>query len=84
MLAVEAAVSELRLPSREDPLIHPAACDLVDAQQEHRLARLPAGGAMLDEIGVLQASRLESRSVGRQSGCAVRFFTGTLPGVTDV
>ena len=39
----------LRSPTRHDPLVHPGAGDLVDAD-EHRLARFPAGRAVLDEI----------------------------------
>ena len=38
------------LPSRNDRLEHPGTGDLVDAHQ-HRLARLPPGRAVLDEIG---------------------------------
>ena len=40
----------LVLPSRNDPLEHSGTGHLVDAHQ-HRLARLPSGRAMLDEIG---------------------------------
>ena len=42
-------LGELRLPARLDALEHPRAGDLVDADQ-HRLAGLPAGGAVLDEV----------------------------------
>ena len=45
-----ANLRRLRLPARDDPLVHPGAGDLVDAD-EHRLARLPSRRAVLDEIG---------------------------------
>src|SRR5690606_22398520 len=39
----------LGLPTRRDQLMHAGACNLVDADK-HRLARLPARGAVVDEI----------------------------------
>ena len=42
-------LGELGLPARLDALEHPRAGDLVDAH-EHRLAGLPARGAVLDEV----------------------------------
>ena len=80
---------ESRLPARLDALEHPRAGDLVDAHQ-HRLARLPAGRAVLGEV----LGQLVQPVVGRdhfvvlaeqllQQGLLIRIEVGLLNRIGD-